>query len=402
VSKPKGFEKPIGVRDYLPEAVARLRSIESNVLNCMYRWGYDQIMTPTLEYYDTVGVASSTEDKKLFKFLDRQGATLVLRSEMTAPIARVVSSLLKDKPLPLRLCYHSQVYRAMEQEAGRDAEFFQTGLELIGDASPEADAEVIALSIASLQAAGVQSFKMAIGHIGFLNGWFTEMLQDQIEAEQGLKKHLLSRDFVGYRDTIRQLSMDKSHAKALEQLLHLRGDVDVCQQALTLTRHPEALNAIHHLQKVWSVLEAYQVTAHITIDLTMIGDFSYYTGMVFEGYAAKHAFPVCSGGRYDNLLSQFGRPCASTGFALKTNRILELFDEVPSQGPSRKLILYTVVNRSQALQVATQLRKTEHTMVITKCHNDEDNTRLAMEIEPLDNGTYLVDGELYQDIIWFH
>ena len=101
MSKPKVFEKPLGVKDYLPEAVTKLRNIEFRVLACMERWGYNQIMTPTLEYYDTVGVASSTEDKKLFKLLDRKGKTLVLRSELTAPIARVASSLAERTCVPI-------------------------------------------------------------------------------------------------------------------------------------------------------------------------------------------------------------------------------------------------------------------------------------------------------------
>lgn len=135
MSKPKGFEKPAGVRDYLPRAVKKLRKIEHDVLHCMSRWGYQQMITPTLEYYDTVGVASSTSDQKLYKLLNNRGQALVLRSEMTAPVARVVSSLLKDEPLPLRLSYHANVFRAIEEEAGREAEFFQTGVELVGDDS---------------------------------------------------------------------------------------------------------------------------------------------------------------------------------------------------------------------------------------------------------------------------
>lgn len=125
MSKPKGFEKPAGVRDYLPHVVDKLRRIEHRVLECMGSWGYRQIITPSMEYYDTVGVASSTSDKKLFKLLNNRGTTLVLRSDMTAPIARVVSSLLKEEKLPLRLSYHANVFRAIEEEAGREAEFFR-------------------------------------------------------------------------------------------------------------------------------------------------------------------------------------------------------------------------------------------------------------------------------------
>lgn len=149
MSKPKGFEKPAGVRDYLPYAAEKLRAIERSVLDCMSGWGYRQILTPTMEYYDTVGMASSTSDRKLFKLLNNRGTTMVLRSDMTAPIARVVASMLKEEPLPLRLSYHANVFRAIEEEAGKEAEFFQTGVELVGDDSPEADAEVVALAVAS-------------------------------------------------------------------------------------------------------------------------------------------------------------------------------------------------------------------------------------------------------------
>jgi ATP phosphoribosyltransferase regulatory subunit len=357
LSKPKGFEKPIGVKDYLPHAVAKLRRIERNVLDCMSRWGYEQIVTPTMEYYDTVGVASSTSDQKLFKLLNQRGTTIVLRSDMTAPIARVAGSLLKDQPFPLRLSYHANVFRAFEEDAGREAEFYQTGVELVGDPSPEADAEVIALAIASLKAAGVQSFKMAVGHVGFLNGLFEETLPDRSEEQEALKACLLQRDHVGYRDILRSLSLDETWRLELEGILRLRGGQEVCDQAMNLSGNPGARAAIRHLCEVWNVLAAYGVQEHVLIDLTMIGDFSYYTGMTFEGYASHLGFPVCSGGRYDNLLAQFGRPAPATGFALKTTRILEVVEE-DSQQPGRKLIAYAVSQRSAALAEAERLRAT--------------------------------------------
>lgn len=129
MSKPRMFEKPSGVRDYLPEAVRKLREIERKVLHTMECWGYVQIITPTMEFYDTVGMASATSDQKLFKLLNQRGTPMVLRSDMTGPIARVVSSLLGKRPFPIRLSYHANVFRAMEEEAGREAEFFQTGAE---------------------------------------------------------------------------------------------------------------------------------------------------------------------------------------------------------------------------------------------------------------------------------
>ncbi|MFC7679230.1 ATP phosphoribosyltransferase regulatory subunit [Paenibacillus sp. GCM10028914] len=385
MSKPKGFEKPAGVRDYLPHAVTRLRRIEQQVLACMDRWGYRQIMTPTMEYYDTVGVASSTSDQKLFKLLNNRGTTMVLRSDITAPIARVVASLLKEEPLPIRLSYHANVFRAIEEEAGREAEFFQTGVELVGDDSPEADAEVVALAIESLQAAGVEQFRIALGHVGFLNGLLEEVLPERVEDQENLKHDLLNRDYVGYRNTISALQLNESQTIKLEGILRLRGGREICEQALELSGNPLARSSIDHLCKVWEVLEAYDVSEHVLIDLTMIGDFSYYTGMTFEGYAAEIGSPVANGGRYDKLLQQFGRNIPATGFALKTNRILDgvRVEETPARLPV--LIQYTVEQRKEGLAKAALLRS-EGRVVVTSLINGDAEWQSDNQAEASESG----------------
>lgn len=365
MSKPKVFEKPTGVKDYLPDAVIRLRQIERNTLACMEKWGYRQIITPTLEFYDTVGVSSSTTDSKLFKLLDKRGTTMVLRSDLTAPIARVVASLLREEALPIRLAYHANVFRALEEEAGREAEFFQTGVELVGDASPEADAEIVALAVESLKAAGVDTFKIALGHVGFLNGLLQEALPEDEEAQQELKSYLLERNYVGYRNRIGTLPLTDRAKQELGDILRLRGGSDVCEQAVALSRNHTAQHAIAHLCRIWEVLEDYGMQEHVLIDLTMIGDFTYYTGMTFEGYAAELGFPVCSGGRYDNLLQQFGRPAPATGFALKVDRILEIVGNRPLEADRRVLVVYEESRRKEALQAAMELRRKEGIVVET-------------------------------------
>ncbi|WP_068612899.1 ATP phosphoribosyltransferase regulatory subunit [Paenibacillus tuaregi] len=377
MSKPKGFEKPAGVRDYLPYAVERLRAIERSVLDCMKGWGYRQIMTPTMEYYDTVGVASSTSDQKLFKLLNNRGTTMVLRSDMTSPIARVVSSLLKEEPLPIRLSYHANVYRAIEEEAGRESEFFQTGVELVGDDSPEADAEVVALAVASLRAAGVSTFKIALGHVGFLNGLLEEAVPGAEEARELLKQGLLRRDYVGYRETVSRLDVSAEQKEELQGILRLRGGREVCSEAKQLSSSKLAQDSIDHLCRVWDALEDYGVAEHVLIDLTMIGDFSYYTGLIFEGYAAELGFPVCSGGRYDNLLQQFGRPVPATGFALKTNRILDGVDGIQTERELPVLVQYTAEGRKAALQEASRLRSSGGIVVTRHVHTQDDLVALT-------------------------
>ncbi|WP_458120530.1 ATP phosphoribosyltransferase regulatory subunit [Paenibacillus sp. Z6-24] len=386
MSKPKGFEKPTGVRDYLPHVVSKLRYIEENVLQSMSQWGYRQIITPTLEYYDTVGVASSTSDRKLYKMLNNRGTTMVLRSDMTTPIARVMGSLLKEEPLPIRLAYHANVFRSIEEEAGREAEFFQTGAELVGVDSPEGDAEVIALAISSLQAAGVQNFKISLGHVGFLSGLLEEALPGQPREQEALKDRLLNRDFVGFREQLSAFSLSAEQRAELEGLLRLRGAQDICRQALEISSNPQAQASIRHLCQVWDVLEAYDISEYVMIDLTMIGNFSYYTGMVFEGYAAELGSPICSGGRYDNLLAQFGRDVVATGFALKTNRILDGV-QLPLPEPEKPvLILYEDFRRRDAFAHAADLRKLGK-MVVTEYAADVEQASAA----PAD----------YQEIIHF-
>jgi len=398
MSKPKVFEKPAGLQDFLPEATVQLRNIERQVLECMARWGYKEIVTPTLEYYDTVGISSSTEDKKLFKLLDRNGTMLVLRSDMTTPIARVVSSLLREQSFPIRLSYHANVFRSIEAEAGRGAEFFQTGVEFVGDPSPEADAEIIALAVASLKAAGVRSFKIALGHVGYLNGLFHEALAGLEEAQQTLKACLLRRDFVGFRETLQALQLEHSVGKELENILRLRGAKEVCEQAHGLTQDPLALQSLAHLCQMWEVLKAYGVSEHVVIDLTMIGDFDYYTGMTFEGYAADLGFPVCAGGRYDNLLAQFGRPAPATGFALKTNRILEVTDRDAKCAPARMLLLYDAEHRAEALGKACELRSQTgggEVAVVTEFVTDSASVDAIVS---LPDGKYRYRDDIYHEI----
>lgn len=397
MSKPKVFEKPTGVKDYLPHAVAKLRRIERDVLERMRLWGYEQIMTPTLEYYDTVGVASATSDRKLFKLLNHRGTTIVLRSDMTAPIARVVSSLLKERPFPIRLSYHANVFRAFEEEAGREAEFYQTGVELVGDPSPDADAEVIALAIASLKAAGVASFKIAVGHVGFLNGLFEQKLPGRFEEQERLKACLLQRDHVGYREALRALSLKDRLRGELEGILRLRGGREACEQALRLGCGPDAEASLAHLRQVWEALEAYGVQEQVLIDLTMIGDFSYYTGMTFEGYASSLGFPVCSGGRYDNLLEQFGRPAPATGFALKTTRILEVVEDEPNPA-SMTLVAYAPKARREALAAAERLRE-QGIAAVTERLDAADEAAEAMRRRFRDEGRLVYRGTEYGGLL---
>ncbi|MGG1664439.1 ATP phosphoribosyltransferase regulatory subunit [Brevibacillus sp. NRS-1366] len=371
MAKPLGFEKPLGMRDILPESLAKQRHLERRLAQCISRWGYEEIATPSLEYYDTVGAASATLTDRMFRLLDKQGHTVVLRPDMTTPIARVVSSLYKDVPLPIRLFYQANVFRAQEKEAGRNAEFFQTGIELIGDASDDADAEAIALAVFCLRAAGVETFRIAIGHVDFVDG----LLEDAVEEESvrnQFRQFLYERDFVGFRQLLATLDIDGEAKDRLEALLRLQGGKRKIAEAYELTRNEKARRAVETVASLWEALEAYGVTDDLLLDFNLIINLNYYTGIVFEGYAADLGSPLLGGGRYDHLLAQFGRPTSATGFAIKMDRLLQVTPALEGQSVSRVLLLYTENCRKMALSEAQLLREDGLVVVTRLVENAEE------------------------------
>lgn len=356
MTNPLAFEKPLGMRDIIPESLVRQRQLENVLRDTIVRWGYDEILTPSLEYYDTVGAASPTLANRMFKLLDKQGHTLVLRPDMTTPIARVVSSLYQSVPFPIRLYYQTNVFRAQEREAGRNAEFFQTGVELIGDGSVDADAEAIALAVACLQAAQVPAFRIVIGHVDFVDGLLEETVEDR-SVHTTLKQYLYERNFVGYRHLVESLECQEDERRRLLGVLRLRGGKGKISEAYELTINGKARKAVQRLASLWEALEAYDVTDQLLVDFNLIPDLTYYTGIVFEGYAADLGAALMGGGRYDHLLAQFGRKAPAIGFAIKIDRLMQVSEmEVSGQSP-RLCILYSPNQRTYALKLAKRLRE---------------------------------------------
>ncbi|OEH92301.1 ATP phosphoribosyltransferase regulatory subunit [Bacillus solimangrovi] len=348
------FEKPLGMRDTLPSLFEMKRTVRREMEQEIERWGYEQIETPTLEYYETVGAASAILDQQLFKLLDQQGHTLVLRPDMTAPIARIAASRLKEQGLPLRLAYDTNVFRSQQREGGRPAEFEQVGVELIGDSTSSADAEVIALMIHTLKHAGLDQFTVALGHIGFVRALFVEILGNEERAAL-LKRYLYEKNYVGYREHVKGLPLSSIDKQLLLQLLKLRGGKGTFAQARELTKNTKALEALAELEELWETLEAYGVTEFVKIDLNLVSHMSYYTGILFEGYAQKLGFLLCNGGRYDQLLNKFDCPAPATGFGIRLDRLVEALEKTEVSAPI-KLILFSEERKQDALRLALENR----------------------------------------------
>lgn len=364
------FEKPLGMRDTLPELYETKKQARNKMMQEIQAWGYQSIQTPTLEYFDTVGTASAISNQQLFKLLDQQGHTLVLRPDMTAPIARVAASRMKGEGYPLRLAYDANVFRAQQREGGRPAEFEQVGVELIGDATSSADAEVIALMVAVLKSAGLENFSVAIGHVGFVNALFVDILGNE-ERANTLRRFLYEKNYVGYREHVKSLPLSSIDKQQLLNLLQLRGGQQIIADAREMTENRSARKAIEELDLLWSQLECYGVTDNIKIDLNIVSHMSYYTGVLFEGHAQNLGFSLCSGGRYDQLLEKFNRPTAATGFAIRLDRLIEALGGTQTAAPL-SLIIFSHERRQEAIELARSKREKGVRVVLQDIAGIED------------------------------
>lgn len=348
------FEKPLGMRDTLPNLYETKKQIRLHLLDEIEKWGYQFIETPSLEYYETIGVESAILDQQLFKLIDGQGHTLVLRPDMTTPIARLAAAKLYTEGSPLRLAYHANVFRAQQREGGRPAEFEQIGIECIDDETLSGDAEVIALMISTLQKAGLKNFKVVVGHIGFVNALFLHTLGNQ-ERANTLRKFLYEKNYVGYREHIQQLPLSTIDKQRLLKLLQLRGMEEVIQTATELAEDPNSLTAIRELSKLWENLQTYQLTDYIKLDLTLVSHMSYYTGVLFEAYAGNVGSLIGNGGRYDQLLTKFKCPAHATGFGVRLDRLIEALPDISTESKLQGVI-FSEEHREEALHYAQDLR----------------------------------------------
>jgi len=379
------FEKPLGMRDTLPALFERKKQVRNQLADEISSWGYQYMATPTVEYYETVGSASAILDQQLFKLLDKEGHTLVLRPDVTTPFARVAASKLLNNS-PLRLAYEANVFRAQQREGGRPAEFEQIGVELIGDATMSSDAEVIALMIGALKRAGLKSFKVAIGHIGFVNSLFLEIVGNE-ERANVLRRFLYEKNYVGYRNHVKDLNLSSIDKQRLLQLLNLRGDEKKIEEAVELVENEGGKKAAGDLKKLWNMLDAYGVTDEIKIDFNLVSHMSYYTGILFEVFAENVGFHIGNGGRYDQLLEKFASKTPATGFGIQLDRLIEALGEEVYEPSAVYGILYSQERLDEALALAAEQRKQGYRVVTQEIAGVDDVDVFTAQFEEV---TFLI------------
>ena len=343
------LETPYGTRDFLPAEAAAKRTIEQKIFELFAGFGYEEVVTPTMEYLETLTTSSGQIiEPHLFKMFDRNNRTLALRHEMTTPIARLAVSRLKDSPLPLKLSYNTNVFRFRTNQPGRQCEFYQAGVELLGISNAFADAEIIALAAQALNVAGLKDFKICLGQVEFASG-LMENLSPNVQAQ--IKSAIERHDIVA----LNNLPVDDT----LKKIPTLQGGKEIFSAAQAIANNERSRKALDNLTEIYRLLEIYGVADKITFDLGLIRDFEYYTGMVFEAYSHGVGYSLAGGGRYDKMLQDFGAACPATGFALGIERILDArkFQGIADDSRAKNFYLsYSAGFEDVAIKKAAELR----------------------------------------------
>lgn len=313
---------PPGVRDWLPQELAFKRDVEERIRDVFERWSYSEVLTPSFEGYDALerGLGEKLM-QQTFRFNDPLGQSLALRTEMTTPIARVVSARLRSASLPLRLSYVAPAFRYEEPQLGRMREFTQAGAELIGAAGPDADAEALFMAIETLDACGLSDARFDINDTEIVDG----VLQSVGLTDGGLEecKHVLAeRNLVALRAFGERHALQNERFDTLLRLATMRGREDVIELAQPICETPTSRAALERLKRILGRAAALGIAHRINIDFALLRDLQYYTGFVFEGYVNDLGFSLCGGGRYDNLLPRFGYDVPAVGWMVGVERIL--------------------------------------------------------------------------------
>jgi len=310
---------PEGTRDLLFDECLARREAEQKLNTLFTGLGYSEVVTPGIEFYDLF--SSSTRhfrQENMYKLFDSKGRIIVMRPDSTIPIARLAASRLKDAKFPLRLFYNQSVYENNALLKGRSDEVVQAGIELLGGENrKKADFEVLSTALEALAGFDADNFRLEIGHIGY----FKELM-DKLDADDGVKEEIRSlissKNYPVLNDLLDEVG-DSKITKALKQLPRLFGGVDVLDKAAELYTNDYITHILDSLREVITRLSALGYEGKISLDLGIVSQTDYYTGIVFRGYLSNIGEAVLKGGRYDNLVGEFGRECNAVGFGVNVD-----------------------------------------------------------------------------------
>lgn len=352
------FHTPDGFRDIYQEEYKEKKVLMTHVEEVFQMFGYEGIETPTVEYFDVFSAeVGTTSSRELYKFFDKEGDTLVLRPDFTPSIARAASVIMKEKP-SLKLYYTGNSFVNYGGLRGRLREQTQMGIENLGMQSADADAEIIAAAVEALRKAGLTEFQISIGHIGFFKALLKEANMSG-EVEKELRAMISHKNYFGVEELLLKQNLPEKLTAAFNRMPQLFGSYEILNEARELTDNPIAIEAISRLEEIYNILKLYGVEKYISFDLGMLSKFNYYTGIIFQGVTYGTGEPIVKGGRYDTLLSHFGKSTDAVGFAVFIDQLQLAMDRQKlriEEASETIVIKYSVAERAKAIEEASALR----------------------------------------------
>ena len=314
---------PEGTRDLLFEECVALRMVEEKLRNIFESHGYSEVVTPGLEFFDVFNNKSRfflQED--MYKLTDAKGRLMVLRPDSTMPIARLVGTRLRDRRLPLKLFYNQSIYRANPKDSGRDDEFSQSGIEIIGGDVMRSDMEALSIAAEVMESFETEDYRFEIGDSAFFAMLCAKLPLSEVEMDS-LREYVQTKNYPALKTLLSAYSGNKC-AEALCRLPELFGGAEVFDEAEKIMPDENTRFVLDKLKNVYSNLCELGIKDKVTVDLGLISKTEdYYTGIVFKGYVEGYGMPVLSGGRYDKLIADFGVDTPATGFAVNVNAVTD-------------------------------------------------------------------------------
>ena len=359
--KPARSLIPIGTATFGPDTARRVRTLESQLITLLSRWGYREIILPIFEYLDVLSVGLAPEVlEKCYKFADwTTGRILVLRPDITAQIARIVAMGMGGAELPLRLSYRTTVFRYEPEHAGREREVFQVGVELIGTDDASADAEVVMSLIELLKTIGLPDFKVSLGHVGF----FQALLKQSglsTSNQRNAADAVAHKDLPMLESLLRQERLPQKRIRVILEAAGRCGQENVLEWGQSVAGQDRNLRRpIERLVEVYNLLKSAGLKDHILVDLGEFRGFDYYDGVVFDVFTSSLGQEIGGGGRYNHLLGRFGRDLPSTGFALDMDRVFASLDHTGIHLKERTTSILLIAHQRQfgtAYRLAQRLR----------------------------------------------
>lgn len=320
------FQTVRGMRDFLNEEAKTMKYIEKITRELAYLYGYEEVITPIVESYELLAAKAGEEIRqRMYVFEDLGGRKVALRPEFTASIARLMATTLRNKPKPLRLYCFGSLYRYDEPQYGRFREFWQSNYELVGSAKPEADAEILMLTMDFMERLGFKNYTFKIGHVGVLRGILTE--EGITEEKQNRLSQLIDKK---QQDdalkTLRECKASSKCLKILEKIFETKGkDVaQIIEKAKEIVKgYEKAENSLENLQQIFDLLKESGAKCDFYVDIGFARGLEYYTGSIYEVLVPELEISVGGGGRYDRLIELFGgEPTPAVGIAHGIDRLM--------------------------------------------------------------------------------